>query len=445
MMRIKLLTILVFAMVFSVAGFTQVVTTEPPYATVHDSVVVYFHADQGDKGLMNYAGTDVYAHTGVITNLSTGPTDWKYVKTEWNENVPETRLTKVEQNLWKLTIGYPYEYYGVPKDEQILKMAFVFRNSDGSKTGRDVGGADIFYEFYEPGINLVILQPQINTQFGDPSRSPVFLSAGDSLQIILTAAEIGTKIDAFSLRINGTLVAESQQDTLRYTFHANAGDAGKKVVFASVSDTSGKSNSESFVIMVNPGITDEDKPLGIIEGINYQDSQTATLCLFAPYKKFVYVIGDFNDWKVDEKYLMKRDSVDQDSVYFWLTLEDLSPGTEYAYQYLVDGEIRIADPYTEKVLDPWYDKYISSTTYPYLKPYPNGKTDFPASVLQTDQPIYQWSDSLYNAPPKENLIIYELLLRDFLSKHDFKTLIDTLNYLQTLGVNAIELMPVNEF
>ena len=46
---------------------------------------------------------------------------------------------------------------------------------------------------------------------------------------------------------------------------------------------------------------------------------------------------------------------------------------------------------------------------------------------------------------KEKLFIYELLLRDFVARHDFQTLKDTLNYLQNLGVNAIELMPVNEF
>ena len=38
-----------------------------------------------------------------------------------------------------------------------------------------------------------------------------------------------------------------------------------------------------------------------------------------------------------------------------------------------------------------------------------------------------------------------LLLRDFMSAHDWKTLRDTLNYFKTLGINAIEIMPLNEF
>ena len=36
-------------------------------------------------------------------------------------------------------------------------------------------------------------------------------------------------------------------------------------------------------------------------------------------------------------------------------------------------------------------------------------------------------------------------IKCFIGKHDFATLTDTLDYLQKLGINAIELMPFNEF
>ncbi len=68
-----------------------------------------------------------------------------------------------------------------------------------------------------------------------------------------------------------------------------------------------------------------------------------------------------------------------------------------------------------------------------------------ASVLQTNQNEYVWKNTDFVSPAKEKLIIYELLIRDFIAKHDYKTLIDTLDYLDSLGVNAIELMPFNEF
>jgi len=97
------------------------------------------------------------------------------------------------------------------------------------------------------------------------------------------------------------------------------------------------------------------------------------------------------------------------------------------------------------VLDPDNDSYIDAETYPGLKAYPKGKTTGNVSVLQANQPAYNWKNATFVRPEKKNLVIYELLVRDFVAKHNYQTLKDTLNYIQRLGVNAIELMPVNEF
>ncbi len=142
---------------------------------------------------------------------------------------------------------------------------------------------------------------------------------------------------------------------------------------------------------------------------------------------------------------MKCDSVNADSSWYWITINNLSPGTQYAFQYLIDGTLKVADPYSQLVLDPANDQYISSPTYPNLKPYPNGKTDHIAGVLQTGQTSFQWTDQNYQRPAKNKLNIYELWLDDFVANHDYTTFTDTLNYFQNLGINAIELMPINEF
>ena len=42
-------------------------------------------------------------------------------------------------------------------------------------------------------------------------------------------------------------------------------------------------------------------------------------------------------------------------------------------------------------------------------------------------------------------MIYELLIRDFTAQHSYQSLIDSFQYFKNLGINAIELMPVNEF
>jgi len=421
----------------------QVVTTVPAYATENDDITVYFHADRGDQGLMGYSSDDVYAHTGVITDQSNG--EWKYVKTEWLENTPETKLTRVSTDLWQLDIENPHAYYGVPSGEKILKLAFVFRNSDGSRTGRDEGGADIFYTLYEPGITAVFVKPEVNLKFGDPQRTPIFLAPGDTMPVQTSAAAIGTSIDSLFLLVNDEMVAQTADTLLNYVFTATEEYAGNTWISAVALGSGGLRDTQAIFVIVKTAPQNAALAPGKQDGINYDSDTSVTLSLFAPHKQFVYVIGDFNDWKVDDAYKLFRDSVDADTTHYWITLNGLTPGKEYAYQYLVDGDIRIADPYTDKILDPWNDKYIPAETYPGLKAYPDGKTDQIVSVFQTAQPAFEWQATDYQRPAAEDLVIYELLIRDFVLAHDYATLIDTLDYLQNLGVTAIELMPVNEF
>lgn len=196
------------------------------------------------------------------------------------------------------------------------------------------------------------------------------------------------------------------------------------------------------------GVQDADapRPAGLKDGITYGEEGTSVqLSLFAPYKQNVFVIGDFNDWTVELEYQMKRDSISTDSIYFWYELTGLTSGQEYGFQYLVDGEIRISDPYSELVLDEFNDEFISESVFPNLKAYPKGKTNQLVGVLFPGKEAYDWEVTDFQKPDKEELVIYELLLRDFLADHSYTTLIDTLDYLSNLGINAIEFMPINEF
>ncbi len=205
--------------------------------------------------------------------------------------------------------------------------------------------------------------------------------------------------------------------------------------------TSGQETAEDSVFVGVTGSQDVvPLPEGMKDGINYTAPDSVCLVLYAPGKDNVFLMGDFNGWIPYGAYRANRDG-DR----FWLAFGSLTPGQEYAYQYLVDGKLNIADPYTEKVLDPVNDRWIPDSVYPNLKPYPYGLTTGIVSVLQTDQQPYHWSDTSYMPPTAKDLIIYELLLRDFLAAHDWKTLTDTLDYFTRLGINAIEVMPFNEF
>jgi 1,4-alpha-glucan branching enzyme len=169
---------------------------------------------------------------------------------------------------------------------------------------------------------------------------------------------------------------------------------------------------------------------------------SAIITLYAPGKSSVALIGDFNDWQATATYQLK---LAPDQRTWWVQVDGLNPNTEYAYQFLVDGRLKIADPYCEKVLDPTNDSFISSAVYPGLKPYPVGKTNGIVSTMQANQPTYVWKNTAFSRPSKKDLVIYELLIRDFTTEHSYAATLQKLDYLVGLGINAIELMPVQEF
>lgn len=183
-------------------------------------------------------------------------------------------------------------------------------------------------------------------------------------------------------------------------------------------------------------------PADAKDGVAFINSgKSAIVTLYAPGKNSVSLIGEFNNWSITASVMKKT----ADGNTWWIQIDNLDPNTEYAYQFLVDGTLKVADPYCEKVLDPDNDKYIAQGVYPNLKAYPAGKTTGIVSVMQANPPTYTWKNNSFVRPEKNNLVIYELLIRDFTTEHNYASTLAKLDYLVNMGINAIELMPVNEF
>ncbi len=183
-----------------------------------------------------------------------------------------------------------------------------------------------------------------------------------------------------------------------------------------------------------------DPPAGSTDGVTFINSgKSAIFNLYAPGKKTVAVIGDFNNWSPTAMQNSK------DGTRWWVQVDNLDPAKEYAYQYYIDASLKLADPYTNKVLDPNYDSSIPTSVYPNLKPYPTGSTTGIVSTFWYGAPAYTWQTTNFTPADPQKLVIYELLPRDFVATHSYKTLTDTLSYIANLGCNAIEIMPVNEF
>lgn len=411
--------ILSFLLPFCV--FAQV-STNPALPNENKSVTITFDATQGTAGLKDYTG-DVYAHTGVITDKSTSSTDWKYVIAVWSSNIPKAKLTRVSANIYTLEITPDIRsFYGVPSGETITQLAFVFRNSDGSKTGKATGNKDIFATVYAEGLNVTISSPSKINIF-EKNQSFQFTASASStadLRLYQNNLEIASQ--------NGTIL------TKNITI-PDAGNYWLKV--KATQNTTVK--LDSVYVCIRETTPLESKPAGLTAGINYIDNQSATLIIYAPLKQHIFVTGDFNNWLPQNEYQMKKDGD-----YFWLKIQNLIPQKEYIFQYLIDGNLKIADPYTDKVSDP-DDKYISSSTYPNLISYPEGKAVDRASILQTSQVPYTWNTSTYTTPQNSKLSIYELLIRDFTTEKTYKAVRAKLDYLKRLGINTIELMPFSEF
>ena len=150
------------------------------------------------------------------------------------------------------------------------------------------------------------------------------------------------------------------------------------------------------------------------------------------------------NWKLSGDYQLYKDGN-----YFWITLTGLDPGKEYRFQYAVeraDGvKKQISDLYSEKVLHP-DDQYEPKNVDPNLLDYPAGADGY-VTVIQPGKPAFHWSDATlhFHRPNKNNLIIYELWIYDYTEGRSLKGLMKRLDYIQNLGVNAIELMPICEF
>ncbi|MDE6218541.1 MAG: Por secretion system protein, partial [Muribaculaceae bacterium] len=179
---------------------------------------------------------------------------------------------------------------------------------------------------------------------------------------------------------------------------------------------------------------------------------SVTFCLAAPGKRSVVLAGSWNDLEVSDDQLMYYTDVDNQR-YFWITIPGLEADKQYLYYYVVDGATLVGDPYARLVLDPSNDRYIPSSVYPDLPAYPTDKVrDVALAVYQENINDYDWVVTDFKPEAKYELIIYELLLRDFTGTEGRKNgngtvrqAIEKLPYLKELGVNVIELLPINEF
>ncbi|ALR32283.1 alpha-amylase [Chryseobacterium sp. IHB B 17019] len=314
----------------------------------------------------------------------------------------------------------PTTFYG---RTGIGRFGFLLKDKAGAHQTSDT--------FVNVGIlNINMTNPAANSLTSVP--------AGNSINITATTNVNST----FQLKANGTAVNSTSTPSTSYSFNYTVtADANMELI---ATDTNSNTKNATFILQIPRTVISEAIPNWMRQGINYHptDNTKVGLALYAPSKNFVHVIGSFNNWVVNDSYLMKRDTVNPDL--YWIELSGLTPQQLHTFQYRTNDLKKVADPYSPQILSSYDDQWISASTYPSLPPFPTGQ-GFEVSMFKTGQTPYNWQVTNFTRPAKENLVVYELLLRDFTQEKNWQSLINKINYLKGLNINAIELLPIMEF
>jgi 1,4-alpha-glucan branching enzyme len=160
--------------------------------------------------------------------------------------------------------------------------------------------------------------------------------------------------------------------------------------------------------------------------------------IFAPYNENVRLLGSWNGWK---PLKMKRDERG-----VWRASVRLADG-DYEYKFALISKSYFMPGQDVTISDPLASEYTLDSRENSIVRVRGGQRVFTT---------YQWQHDATPLPKNNELIIYEMHVRDFSGGRGdftgsegrpgtFRDAIAKLDYLADLGINAIELMPINEF
>ncbi|MCH5223781.1 MAG: hypothetical protein J1E82_07040 [Muribaculaceae bacterium] len=425
-------TTLLLAILGIAAVNAQTVYSDPsPLQLSSKDVKIYFDAT-GTPFAGASATTKIYAHTGYDTTTS----QWNGAPS-WSSNSDKYLLQYVSENLWMLYVGDIREFYNIPvSTTNVVGLEFVFRNDKGTTQT----SPDIFLQVYEEGLQVSLTSNANSIITPETAYVKFTLSASQNAEL--------------SISVNGETIASASNATTldkEYLF-PNPGD----YTVVGTASANGETMSESLSVTYVQDAKQADYPGGTpIMGPVKNADGSVTFCFGAPEKNQVLLVGSWNEYALTSSQAMNYQDT-ENGRYFWTTVNGLDNDTMYCYYFIVDGgEYIVGDPYARLVLDPYNDKYLDTGAFTGLPEYPtdalNG-LNVPVAVYQGSMNDYDWQCTDFVAPDKQNLIIYELLFRDFTGTEGqakgngtVRLAIEKIPYLKQLGVNAIELLPIMEF
>ena len=306
---------------FAQPALAQIIWTEPAFPTQDDVVTLYYDISQGNAALLNEEPPCppcpfVFAHTGVITSESDSPSDWQFVHNPWpsGNNLSQANAGNVLVPVSGTVHSFDFEgmtlaeYYGVPDGVVIEELAFVFRNATGTVVGKTSDESDIFYSVSDGSFDVVFTNPIGTSTLG---------AIGDTVTVVAQASQLSNLV----LTVNDQEVSNVSGTTLSYDLILNTSGDYNLQVSAEAEGSTASNNAVVFVMPETPPVV--TPPAGLVDGINHIDDSTVILQWTAPYKDFVFAVGDFNDWSLTSSSMMHATGNGET---FWLELADLTPG-----------------------------------------------------------------------------------------------------------------------
>ncbi len=356
-------------------------------------------------------------------NVNTGNGQEMPIESYWNEGsyaeneMVFSPLASMDENIFSTILG-PFS-----SGEQVVNsVKFGIRWEDGSWDSNSIGQV-LFYDIY---LDYTIGEDDPYVFFVSPTPDD-----GDVVQPPITFQVIGSALNV-EFWLNGQLIGNDNSSPFELTWTPESNQFGQSVFIVIATNGNGGASYLFRELYLLPNVISEPVPEGVKDGV-IVTGQTVSIALFAPFKNFVAVKGSWNQ-QFPEGELM---NLSGDSLWWYQT--ELEDG-DYEYQYNVDGEKLMADPWSKDVT--WVDPsgQWESGNYQHAK-----------TVFSVGEPEFEWTDQAFVRPEQKDVIIYEMHIGDFkgdpINTGTFQEVTQKINegYFNNLGINTIELMPINEF
>lgn len=442
-MKKFLLPLAIAAMAVS-SGMAQIVSSSPsPLFQDSKDVVITYRPNDGasNKTLANLpASTQLYAHVGVITSASKNDTDWKYAST-WKDNSDKYKLTYVGPNEYTFNIGDINTFFGLPATEKVKKIVFVFRDATASKEGKTSTGGDISLPLAEEGMTYTYTPNSLNVLKGEAVTFNITNYPATTLSMQVR--------DNATMEITD-LISKENATSLEYT-HV-FGSAGSFQIIMKGARTA------RITFTVEEGGEHKDYPGGGQPkmGPVVNSDGSVTFCIAAPNISSMSLVGDWDNWQEGLPSQKMNYCYDKDGFrYFWLTVPGLDLSEPHMYYYMVDSnQRRVVDPYSKLVLIKGSDNSTLRNRWAEgemeLPEFPAASKSDRVTYFDLHLNDYVWDR--FDIPDHGSLFVYEMLFRDFTGDEGkangngtVRKAIEKIPYLQSLGVTAVELMPIMEF